>query len=156
MIFRKEKKNINALTWRYTEKFGIYWKKSIVELNVLFSRLYQKQTPKRWSFSGSLRKFSAKLFLKIRCAKSVQIRNFFWSVFSRIRTEYGAILRISPYSVRVWDYMDRNKIRIWTLFTQWFPRHSQVLKFTLKNWKLLEKEIYALSIDLGNFFFILL
>ena len=89
MIFRKEKKNINSLTWRYTEKFGIYWKKSIVELNVLFSRLYQKQTPKQWSFSGSLRKFSAKLFLKIHCAKSVQRRSFFWSVFSRIRTECG-------------------------------------------------------------------
>ena len=28
--------------------------------------------------------------------KSVQIRSFFWSVFSRIRTEYGEIRRISP------------------------------------------------------------
>ena len=28
--------------------------------------------------------------------KSVQIRSFFWSVFSRIRTEYGEMLRISP------------------------------------------------------------
>ena len=25
----------------------------------------------------------------------------FWSVFSRIRTEYGEILRISPYSVGI-------------------------------------------------------
>ena len=31
-------------------------------------------------------------------AWSVQIRSFFWSIFSRIRTEYGEIL-ISPYSV---------------------------------------------------------
>ena len=31
----------------------------------------------------------------IHCVKSVQIRRFFWSVFSRIRTEYGEIsLRI--------------------------------------------------------------
>ena len=33
------------------------------------------------------------------CVKSVQIRRFFWSVFSRIRTEYGEIrrsLRIQP------------------------------------------------------------
>ena len=28
------------------------------------------------------------------CVKSVQIRRFFCSVFSRIRTEYGEILRI--------------------------------------------------------------
>ena len=27
------------------------------------------------------------------CMRSVQIRSFFWSVFSRIRTEYGEILR---------------------------------------------------------------
>ena len=27
------------------------------------------------------------------CVKSVQIRGFFWSVFSRIRTEYGDLLR---------------------------------------------------------------
>ena len=38
------------------------------------------------------------------CVKSVKIQSFFWSVFSRIRTKYGEILlRISPYSVRMWD-----------------------------------------------------
>ena len=31
------------------------------------------------------------------CVKSVQIRSFFWSIFSRIRTEYGEIRNISPY-----------------------------------------------------------
>ena len=30
-----------------------------------------------------------------QCVESVQIRRFFWSVFFRIRTEYGEILRIS-------------------------------------------------------------
>ena len=35
------------------------------------------------------------------CVKSAQIRSFFWSVFSRIRTEYREILCISPYSVRM-------------------------------------------------------
>ena len=32
---------------------------------------------------------------------------FFWSVFSRIRTEYGEILRISPYSVRMRENTDQ-------------------------------------------------
>ena len=32
----------------------------------------------------------------------------FWSVFSRIRTEYGEILHISPYSVRMPENMDQN------------------------------------------------
>ena len=30
------------------------------------------------------------------CMKSVQIRSYFWSVLSRIRTEYGEIRSISP------------------------------------------------------------
>ena len=32
----------------------------------------------------------------------------FWSAFFRIRTEYGEILRISPYSVRMRKNMDQN------------------------------------------------
>ena len=31
------------------------------------------------------------------CVKSGQIRSFFWSVFSRIRTEYGEILYLSVF-----------------------------------------------------------
>ena len=38
----------------------------------------------------------------VHCVKSIQIRSFFWSVFPRIKNEYGEIGRI------------------WTLFTQWF------------------------------------
>ena len=52
--------------------------------------------------------------------KSVQIRSFFSSVFSRIRTEYGEIWSISRYSVRKWENMDQKKLRIWTYFTQWW------------------------------------
>ena len=35
------------------------------------------------------------------CGKCVQIRSFFWSVFSRIRAECGEILRIFPLSLRI-------------------------------------------------------
>ena len=45
------------------------------------------------------------------CAKNVQIRSFFWSVFSHIRT-------ISPYSVRKRENTDQKKLHIWTLFMQ--------------------------------------
>ena len=44
---------------------------------------------------------------------------FFWSVFSCIRTEYGNLLRKTPYSVRIQENTDQKKLRIWTLFTQW-------------------------------------
>ena len=54
----------------------------------------------------------------LHCLKSVQIRSFFRSVFTRIRIEYGKILRISPYSVRMRENTDQKKLGIWTLFTQ--------------------------------------
>ena len=41
-----------------------------------------------------------------RCVKSVRIWSFSWSVFSRIRTEYGETLRISTYSVRMRENTD--------------------------------------------------
>ena len=47
-----------------------------------------------------------------------QNADFVWFVFSRIPTEYGEILRISPYSFRMLENMDEKKLRIWTLFTQ--------------------------------------
>ena len=59
--------------------------------------------------------------------KSVQIKSFFWSVFSRIWTEYGEILRISPYSVQMQENTEWKKLRIWTLFTQciaWLDHHN--------------------------------
>ena len=43
---------------------------------------------------------------------------FFWSVFSRIRTEHGDLHRKSPYSVRIRENTDEIKLRNWTLFTQ--------------------------------------
>ena len=52
---------------------------------------------------------------KMYCVKSVQIRSFFWSIFSHFWTEYGEI-RTSP---NAWKY-GPEKIRIWTLFTQWW------------------------------------
>ena len=54
----------------------------------------------------------------LHSVKCVQIRSFFGSVFSHIRTEYGEILCISPYSVRMRENTDQEKLRIWTLFTQ--------------------------------------
>ena len=52
------------------------------------------------------------------CVKSIQIRIFFWSVFSCIRAECGELRSKSPYSVRIQENTDQKKLRIWTLFTQ--------------------------------------
>ena len=75
------------------------------------------------------------------CVKSVQIRSFFWSVFSRIRTEYGEILRTSPYSARTWENTDQKKLRIWTLFTQWL--HGRAI-WLIRSWLL---KMYVLSLS---------
>ena len=50
--------------------------------------------------------------------KKVQIRSFFRSVFSCNQAQYGEMLRISPYSVRMRENTDHVKLRIWTHFTQ--------------------------------------
>ena len=50
---------------------------------------------------------AGKLLLREKC----QYSGFFWFVFSRMRTEcedeYGEILRISPYSVRMRENTDQ-------------------------------------------------
>ena len=72
------------------------------------------------SFQFLVNKLCKKIALcsKIHCVKSVQILSFFWSVFSSIRTEYGEILRISPYLVGMRENKDQKKLRIWTRLTQ--------------------------------------
>ena len=52
------------------------------------------------------------------CVKSIQIRSFFSSFFSCIRTECGDFLRKFQYSVRIQEHKDQKKLSIWTLFTQ--------------------------------------
>ena len=51
----------------------------------------------------------------ITLREKCQIRSNFWSLFSLIRTEYGEILCISPYSVRMRESTDQKLLRIWTL-----------------------------------------
>ena len=52
------------------------------------------------------------------CVKCIQVWSFFWSAFSHIRTEYGEIRSISPYSVWMRENTDQKNLRIWTHFTQ--------------------------------------
>ena len=61
------------------------------------------------------------LAIDYHCLKSVKIRSFFCSAFSRIRNEYGEIRSISPHSVPMRENADQKKLRIWTLFMQSIP-----------------------------------
>ena len=66
-----------------------------------------------------------------KCPHSV----FFWSVFSRIPTEYGEIRSISPYSVR----MRENTGKMWTRVT---PNTDSVWYI-----KLIFKHLHAISTE---------
>ena len=57
-------------------------------------------------------------YRRFHCVKSVQIRSFFQSVFSRIHTEYWEILCISPYSVRMRGNTNQKNLCIRTVFRQ--------------------------------------
>ena len=84
----------------------ISWKNSCIPINFL-QRYLTKNT---WGGGGgdfyphSSTRIGLRLIPTQRAAiymKSVQIRSYFWSVFSRIQTEYGEIRRISSYSDRI-------------------------------------------------------
>ena len=42
------------------------------------------------------------------CVKKCPYSELFWSVFSRIRTEYGEIQSVSPYLARMRENADQN------------------------------------------------
>ena len=43
----------------------------------------------------------------LHCVKSVQIRSYFWCVFSCIRIELGDLRSKSPYSIRIQENTDQ-------------------------------------------------
>ena len=52
--------------------------------------------------------FISCLFFKKALRKKCLYSELFWSVFSRIRTEYGEMWSVSPYSVRMQEKGDQD------------------------------------------------
>ena len=63
------------------------------------------------------------------CVESVQIRSFFWSAFSCIRTADGDLRNKSPYSVRMQENKDQKK----TPYLGTFHAVNDPLKFWKNN-----------------------
>ena len=83
----------------------------------------------------------------------MQRRSFFWSVFSRIRTEYGEIRSISSYSVRIRENTDQKKLCICTLSLQcklWYLRESRV-GFSESLFKLLQNSVIFCAFYPGGY-----
>ena len=78
----------------------LHYKQIRINMYNQFGQIYQSQT------------------LREKCPYS----EIFWSVFSRIRTEYREIPSISPYSVQMWENTDQKNSE----FTH-FPR-SEILQ----------------------------
>ena len=74
----------------------------------IWSHLQKKFLMKNFIFCA-VRNYSENKILKknIRCVKSVQIRSYFWSVFSCIRIECGDLRSKSPYSIRIQENTDQ-------------------------------------------------
>ena len=51
---------------------------------------------------------SLQLYKELTLRKKCPYSELFWSAFSCIRTEYGEIRSISPYSVRMRENVDQN------------------------------------------------
>ena len=97
-----------------------------MDIKMNFLRYRIKEIKKRKIDHKNIRRMLTHLFILswmlknssgkyAHCVKSVQIRSFFWSVFSRTRAKYGDLLRKSPHSARVRESKDQKKLRIWTL-----------------------------------------
>ena len=77
-------------------------------------------------YQGPLGKYFPILFLR----KKHPYSELFWSIFSRIRTDYGEVLRISPYSVfnpNTGKY-GPEQLGMGTLFTQLIHLMYHILK----------------------------
>ena len=82
------------------------------------------------------------VLLQTHCMKIAQIRSFFWSVFSCIRTDYGDLLRKSSYSVRIQENMVLKKILYLVTF-QAVRQNPSIIRFKRTN--TLKPEMVPLS-----------
>ena len=75
---------------------------------------------KNLTFFNSLKCQFYRLCVPFHCSNSVQISSFFQYIFFHIWTEYEDLLHKFPYSVQILETMTQKKLRIQTLFRQFF------------------------------------
>ena len=112
------KNSITRKPWKLFSKVTLKFNSWLKYLNIRFRAACRTQTK---IYDDLFSDRILDMLLNYHCVKSVQIRSFCWSVFSRIRTENGEIQSISPYSVGIRENRDQKKLLIWTLFTPCFP-----------------------------------
>ena len=115
-MFKVNNRN-TRISYEICSKLTIKW----IYLIYVYNWICEESFISEHSCSNLLHKFASTdvISASLHCVKNVQIRSFFWSVFSHIRTEYGDLLCKPMYSVRMRKNKDQKKLRIYTLFTQW-------------------------------------
>ena len=84
--------------------FSMYEKFS--EILIFFPLIHRRRNVSFWeNFAYIPNGWFLTRSLREKCPNT----EFFWSVFSRIRIDYGEMLRITPYSVRMRENMDQKK-----------------------------------------------
>ena len=73
-------------------------------IEIILNRIYVQK-------ASSLHSMAIFMFRMTHCVKGIQIRSFFWSVFSRIQTEYEEISSC-PYLVQIRKNRNQRKLRI--------------------------------------------
>ena len=75
------------------QHWNVCWDKNTLPKKTIMTMIFTKKK--------CLKDCEKLLFNKDHSVKSVQIRSYFWSFFSCIRTEYGDLRSKSSYSVRI-------------------------------------------------------
>ena len=115
--------NASRLDWR--SKYVLLWK--IPSVLIVLPVIRNQRKTKIIPHTG----FEAFISNNSHCAKSIQVRSYFRSVFSRIRTEYGP--EITPY-LDIFHAMSRYKTQKVSSIVPWVGNVRNIHKsFFIKN-----------------------
>ena len=128
---KKSYKEISGIS-----KEKVPWNLAPVNKHILTSWFNEKSLHSR-RFASNKLNLLQELFsstsprdLSRQSVKSVQIRSYFWSVFSCISTEYGYLLRIQSEYRKI---RTRNNSVFWHFLKQWgLLQTSKIEKFSIK------------------------
>ena len=119
-IHNKKSVQIPSFIWPVSHltrsEYGNSQRKSLYSVRIQEKRIRKKLHVEtfftQWLSHGALilliLQFKLVLFVTFTLREKCPYSELFWSVLSHIWTEYGEILRVSPYSVRMRENTDQN------------------------------------------------
>ena len=90
----------------YITNFSPFYSSLVTQYLIFRERYYKSWLGICQGSKGSVVLISV-VYKYIIMPEKHQYLEFFWSVFPHIRTEYGKMFRISPYTVQMWENTDQ-------------------------------------------------